>query len=262
MNLFRRIARCGPWRRLLPACLLVLANGCALGEYEARMDAQRKRLDVLDQENRFLNEPIAQPKTENKEGEKSPTWPFEVYVRLPKDFGMSVNATLAYNAQPLCRYSARDGYAAFVAAGLIPEKKDDKGKETKPAPGEWPVERFRANVHGALRELCLKDRIAGFPSLEGASFTKMTKIPIGEQGEARPALEFSVLYFKAGDFRFDFYFHQQSNRQVAIVFQYPLSVANDENLKKGIDMSLATTAFGSEAANRRNAFQNRRHFKR
>jgi hypothetical protein len=262
MNPFQGIAVVGRCGRLLPTCLLVLAAGCALGDYEARIDAQRKRLDVMDEENRFLGEPIEMPKTENKDGTKSPTWPCDVYVRLPKDFGTSINATLVYNSQPLCRYSVRDGYVAFVAAGLIAEKKDTKGKDSKPAASEWPVDVFRANVHGGLREHCHKDRIAGFPSLEGVSYAKITKVPVSEQGEPLPAIEFAAVAAKTAEFRFDLYFHQQSNRQVAIVFQYPLTVSNDDNLKKGIDLSLSTVALGSEAANRRFALQKRRQFKR
>jgi hypothetical protein len=262
MNHCRGIAAAGAWRPLLPTCLLVVAAGCALGDYEARIDAQRKRLDVIDEENRFLGEPIDVPKTENKDGTKSPTWPVDVYVRLPKDFGASINATLSHNSQPLCRYSARDGYVAFMAAGLIAEKKDTKGKDSKPAASEWPIDVFRANVHGGLREHGHKDRIAGFPSLEGVSYAKMTKVPVSDQGEPLPAIEFAVVYVKTAEFRFDIYFHQQSNRQVAIVFQYPLALASDENLKKGIDLSLSTVALGSEAANKRFAFQKRRQFKR
>jgi hypothetical protein len=266
MNPLRGTAAAGAWRRFLPGCLLVMVAGCALGDYEAQIDKQRKRLDVLDEENRFLNEPIEVPKTENKDGTKSPTWPFDVYVRLPKDFGASINATLSFSSQPLFRYGPRDGYYAFVAAGLIPEKKDSKdskGKDSKPAPSEWPVETFRANVHGALREYCYKElKIASFPPLDGASYRKMTKVPLSDEGEPLPAIAFDVLYFKAGDFRFDLYFHQQNNLQAAIVFQYPQSLANDENLKKGLDWSLSTIAFGSEAANRRFALQRRRQFKR
>jgi hypothetical protein len=268
MSTLRPIAGVDAWRRLWPACLVVFLGGCALGDYEARIDAQRKRLDVLDEESRFLNEPIVVPKTEDKDGTKSLTWPFDVYLRLPKDFGASINATLSFNSQPLFRYGPRDGYYAFVAAGLIAEKKDSKdnkdgkGKESKPAPSEWPVETFRANVHGALREYCYKDlKLAGFPPLAGVSYTKMTKA-VSDEGEPLPAIAFDVVYFKVGEVRFDHYFYQHSDRQAAIVFQYPQSLANDENLKKGIDWSLSTVAFGSEAANRRSAFQKRRQFKR
>jgi hypothetical protein len=273
MNSFRATAV--PWRWLLLSSLLVPAAGCALRDYEDRIDAQRKRLDVLDEENRFLNDSIEVPKTENKDGVKSLVWPFDVYARLPKDFGASINLTLSFNSQPLFRYGPREGYYAFAAAGLIPEKKenkdgkdakdskDSKGKDSKPAPSEWPVDTFRANVHGALREYCRKEaKIAGFPSLEGVSYTKMSKLPVNDQGESLPAIGFDVVYFKAGEFRFDLYFHQQSNRQAALVFQYPLAQATDDNLKKGIDWSLSTVAFGSEAANRRSALQKRRQFKR
>jgi hypothetical protein len=266
MNQHRGIAAVRVRQCLLPSCLLVLVAGCALGDYETRIDKQRKRLDVLDDENRFLNEPIEVPNTENKDGTKSPAWPFNVSIRLPRDFGASIGATFSFNSQPLFRCSTRDNYCAFVAAGLIPEKKDGKdakGKDAKPAPSEWPVEKFRANVYGALREYCYKDpKIASFPSLEGVSYTKMTKVTVGETGELLPAIAFDVVYFKAGEFRFDCYFHQQNDRQAAIVFQYPLASANDENLKKGIDMSLASIAFGAEASNRRLAFLMRRQFKR
>jgi hypothetical protein len=263
MNSLRTIAASSARQRFWPGCLLVLVAGCALGDYEARIDKQRKRLDALDEESRFLNEPIEVPRTDNKDGTKSPAWPFDVCVRLPRDFGASVNATLSFNSQPLFRCGARENYCAFVAAGLIPEEKDGKAKDGKPGASEWPVKTFRANVQGALREYCYNDpKIARFPSLQDVSYTKMSKLPVGEDGELLPAIAFEVVYFKAGAFRFDCYFHQLGSRQAAIVFQYPLAIADDENLKKGIDMSLSTVAFGAEAAHRRFAFQQRRQFRR
>src|SRR5438067_1445687 len=135
-----------PTVHVLLACVLASAVGCGLGDYEARIDTQRKRIEILDEETRYLGEPIENPKYEAKDGTRVAYWPFEVFLRLPKEMGASVKATYIVNAQPLFRYGAGEKYGALVAAGRIPEKKEGKEKDSKPTPPEWPVETFRANV--------------------------------------------------------------------------------------------------------------------
>src|SRR5882724_10584241 len=193
-----------PICRLLPACMLLCAFGCALGEYESRIDVQRKRLEFLDEENRSLGEPIENPKFETKESGKIAYWPFDVFVRLPREFTSSANTHFSSGAQPLFRFNGREGHYVFVAAGLIPEKKDSKGKESKPAASEWPVETFRNNVRGALLDAYFKEKNANpnFPAIEEGErflkqFPKITLTPRNEYGEKLSSVDFNAGAFVA-----------------------------------------------------------------
>src|SRR5258708_7859392 len=98
-----------PFRRLLPACLLLCAFGCAMGEYESRIDVQRKRLEFLDEENRTLGEPIEIPKYETKESGKVAYWPFDVFLRPPREFSTSASTNFSSGTQPLFRFNGREG---------------------------------------------------------------------------------------------------------------------------------------------------------
>jgi hypothetical protein len=261
-----------PWRanirRLLPACALLCVFGCALGEYESRIDVQRKRLDFLDEENRTLGEPIDLPKYDTKESGKVAYWPFDVFLRPPREVATVSRANFSSGSLPLFRFNGREGVYLFVAAGLIPEKKE-KGKESKPAASEWPVETFRNNVRGALLDAYFKEKNANpkFPAIEEGDpflkqFPKITLTPRNEYGETLGSVEFNAGAFVADTARFDIYFHQSGNKQAAVVFQYPVALANDEPLKKGIDWSLKTFGIGTDGANKRVALHNRRTFKR
>jgi hypothetical protein len=258
-----------PVCRLLPVCVLLCAFGCEMQEYRDRVDVQRKRLDFLDEENRSLTEPIDNPKYETKESGKVAYWPFDVFLRPPREFATSTSANSSSGALPLFRFSGREGVYLFVAAGLIAEKKDPKGKESKPAPSEWPVETFRNNVRGALLDSYIKEKNVNpkFPAIDEGDlflkqFPKFTLTPRNEYGEKLSPIDFNAGAFVADTARFDIYFHQNGNKQAAVVFQYPVSLANDEQLKKGIDGSLKTFGIGTDGANKRVALHNRRNFKR
>jgi hypothetical protein len=90
----------------------------------------------------------------------------------------------------------------------------------------------------------------------------MSKTPLNEAGDPLPSVEYEAIAFQAENLRFDLYFHQHGNKQVAIIFQYPPAWVSEEFLVKGVDWSLKTLAFGAEASARRNALQSRRQFQR
>lgn len=264
-----RVKTFRPVCRLLPAGVLLCAFGCALGEYESRIDTQRKRLEFLDEENRTLGEPIEIPKYETKESGKVAYWPFDVFLRPPREVSTSTSANFSSGSLPLFRFNGREGVYLFVAAGLIPEKKDPKSKESKPAPSEWPVETFRNNVRGALLDSYFKEKNANpkFPAIDEGDpflkqFPKITLTPRNEYGENLNSVEFNAGAFVADTTRFDIYFHQSGNKQAAVVFQYPVALAGDEQLKKGIDWSLKTFGVGVDGSNKRAVLNNRRTFKR
>src|SRR5947209_6889904 len=135
-------AVCGDprWRRLFPilVCMPLFGaalGGCALGDYEARIDAQRKRLEVVDEENRYLSpEAIDNPQFDVKDKattKKASYWPFDVFLRPPRDIAPMTAKKDGYmfNFQEprLFRYAGAKGYNMFVAAGLIEKEKPKDG---------------------------------------------------------------------------------------------------------------------------------------
>src|SRR5579872_252464 len=71
-----------PLRNLLFGLLVLSAAGCGLSDYQNRMDAQRARIQKFDDAHQALGDPIDIPTLPGK----GPSWPFDVYVRLPKSY--------------------------------------------------------------------------------------------------------------------------------------------------------------------------------
>jgi hypothetical protein len=258
----------------LAASLVVTALGCALRDYEAHIDAQRDRLKVFDDENRLLSEAIEVPtfKAKSKEGldVDLPYWPFDVYLRLPKDISGKLRDKAQFNYQdlPLFRYSAaRDGYNVFVAAGLIADKKEPD-KDGKPRTAVWTPDTFREYVRGALMDFYRKEYRVNpeFPVLDRSKFKKFQLYPIDDHGKPLSVpVTFEGIGFK-DDFNrnlkefslFQVYFHQAENRQVAIIFQSPLAWMTDQNLIDAVDRSLKTLETGGYATLQRQALLKRK----
>jgi hypothetical protein len=272
MRLLRDTLAAAPRRRVLPACVLLAAFGCGLGDYENHIDAQRERLKTFDEENKFLggaiNVPTYKAKTKANLDIDLPYWPFDVFLRLPKD--MSTEPTrdhFGHQNLPLFRYPTnRDGYNAFIAAGLIAEKRPPD-KDGKPRPPEWSIDTFRDSVRGALMDYYRKEykALPEFPAFERSRFQKMVKQPLDEGGQRLSPVAYEAIAFK-DDFNrnlkefslFQVYIHQAENRQVAIIFQSPLTWISDDNLIKAVDWSLKTLETGPHAGTRRIALEKRK----
>src|SRR5262245_4545061 len=91
-------------------CLLfLLLAGCGLSDYESRIDQERIRVKIFDEENKVLGDLIDRPYDVVKiaEGKEILTqiWPFDVFLRVPKDVNnKSEGKTAAYAAEHLKLY--------------------------------------------------------------------------------------------------------------------------------------------------------------
>jgi hypothetical protein len=242
----------------LPACLLLSTLGCGLRDYEARIDAQRQRVQFLDDENRLLGGAIVPP----SDALGAPAWPFDIFLRLPRQVGTASSAI--YQANPpkpqdpqLFRYAGPAGFNVFLAAGRT------AGKDTKVRPGEWSIATFRTQVRGALLEYHWKEYKVNpqFALLDKLQLPKITKLPVNERGAALSAIDYDSTAFAAEAFRYDLYFHQHASRQLAVIFQYPSASAADENWKQAMDWSLKTLDV-TQAPVKRAALVSRRQFKK
>jgi hypothetical protein len=242
--------------------LCVSLAGCGLGDYESRMDAERARVKLFDEENRLLDALAEQPseKVADKEGGEveRPVWPFEVFVRLPQAVSGKV-AGRYHGSQsppvPLFRYAGKDGFNVFIAAGLAAERNEKNIYK----PGEWPVDDFRQNVRLALHEYYSKT-YAYARLFKQDQTVKDRRQPQSWRGESLPALEFDKQVGNDADNKavkensqFEVYFYRLPGRQAALVFQVPQRLASDKQTTDGIDLCLKSLDISDKAPQRREA---------
>ena len=73
-------------KKILMTTAFALACGCGLSDYEKRMDEQRERMNLFDEENATLGDLIDMPSGKDPRGAEIKV-PFEIYLRLPKGIG-------------------------------------------------------------------------------------------------------------------------------------------------------------------------------
>ena len=240
-------------------CAVVALAGCNLREYQERMDIQAKRLETFDTENRLLSGSyLAMPlvEAEKKEGTKQgagvPAWPFEIFLRPPREFKTVAEATV-YEAPTrdvrLFRYMGNhDGtYSLLVAAAVLIG--DEKTKDGKHRRGEFTVREFRERVHSAAFDYYRKEynKISPpstflAPGKDG--YNKVAKVPVNDRGENLPPIEFDAVASRdtfnqnKETGTFELYFHHEDLRQVAILVQFPSTKENDNGFREAEDWSL------------------------
>jgi len=249
-----------PYRSLLLTLFCLIAAGCGLGDYESRMDAERARVKLYDEENRLLGELVEQPSEKVRDREAGgdvdrPVWPFVVCLRLPQGIaGMDSGRFQGVPTVPVFRYPGKDGYNVFVAAGMLVER----NKENVYRPGEWPAEDFRQGVRAGVREYYKK--IYDFIPLKllKDQAVKDIKARTSWRSEDLPPLEFERYDGNDNDNKnlkdnsnFDLYIHRQGNRQVAIAVQVPQSLAKEKQTTDAIDLCLKSLDISEQAGDRR-----------
>lgn len=150
--------------RFLVVGFLLLAGGCGLSDYEARMKETQVALDRFDEETRLLDEPIYVPLNPRKEGEGVAKPVVELFFRPPR--GIKQNYDLnpldgllfRYGRKPkeaaaepvrlpdtpppprVIRYDPVDGFQEVLVAWLVPD------------PNKKPVELkdFAAQILGLI----------------------------------------------------------------------------------------------------------------
>ncbi len=245
-------------RLALVAALALVAVGCGLSDYEQRMDAQRARMKLFDEESKQLDDAIEIPT--RKEGDKEVSvWPFDVFLRLPKGYSAAPKE-YGYNKLVLCRYAGKDGHSIFVAAGLLAER----AKDNKYKPGEWPAEDFRLNVRGALQEF-YKQEMKFIVTLPASKLERQTIQPASWQADKLPPLVVEreaftdqINTFIKEHSMFRIYHHHQDKHQVAVIYQFPKAQENDAVLATAIDWSIKSLDIGATASGKRVVLASRR----
>lgn len=244
-------------------CLGLLGiAGCGLSEYEERMDRQRLRIKVFDEENRALDEILEPPMTRASEPD-APTvsaWPFSVYVRLPKDVQAGPpgdDNKFGGKTVYLYRYpNPSTQLNVFVAAALVGEPKLDKQKADKGEPRhvELPTEDFRSYCFQGLKDYYLKTNKVPIPIPAKIQYKPEKKDPRDLRGNLLAPVVYDMFTFtdeaikgvkEPSDFRT--YFLQKGNRQLCILFQVPQRLTRDDAVNRSIEWTLRTLDIGDEA---------------
>lgn len=252
--------------RFRPCFVLLFAlAGCGLSDYEGRMDAQRARVQFLDEENRNLGDVIERPFFIAQD-QKQPFWPFDVFLRLPQGISGAVkdNSQFVGDNLSLFRYGGAEGYNVFVAAGGIYEPARD-GKEAKIEAGEWPKPAFRNNVREALRDYYRKQYKVDLPMPDFNKLSAYAVEPKDETGKPLPKIGYEAVRFTDQNnptikdhSEFRVYFHEQPGKQVAVIYQFPVSRSTDQALNAALDWSLKSLDISPAADFKRQQFKKRR----
>src|SRR5262245_25290004 len=221
------------------AVAFVLVGGCGLSDYEKRMDEQRDRLNLIDEENAALGDLIDMPSGKDPYGNEIKL-PFEIFLRLPKGVSGAFqerDSMYVFEKQPLFRYGNKTDVNVFAAWARIAEK----DAKTKPKEDEVLPEDFRRRVRGALMDFIAR---VCFVNANPPNFNQANKDPrqVMRDGKMRK-LDLESLAFDARPepqrSRFLVYFLTWNDQnQSAVVYQVP--VKDLGQYTRGVDISLRT----------------------
>lgn len=254
-------------RRLAGILVVMLAAslGCGLSDYEQRMDDERARMKVLDEENQILGELIETPseRTKDKDGNEhsARAWTFDIFLRVPK--GAATRSEdkegWSFAAKALKLYwfkGGMDGYGLLASASTI-GKRDKDGNVMD----GLPVKEFQENVYEAI-DLFLKSK-----KLEASQFVVASEKEVFRPATAKPGspgVEVDLVTYRPRDavatdlLQLNVYFHQYGLRQAAIVYYFPSRKGADVAVKDATRLSLCWLDIGPTAAARRALFQSMR----
>jgi hypothetical protein len=239
------------------AIAFVLAGGCGLSDYEKRMDEQRDRLNLIDEENAALGDLIDMPSGKDPYGGEIKV-PFEIFLRVPKGVSGAFqerDSLYVFEKQLLVRYIGNKTDVNVFAAWARIAEKDAK---TKPKEDEVLPEDFHRRVRGALMDFIARTGFNANPP----NFNQANKDPrqVLRDGKMRK-LDLESLAFddprpEPQRSRFLVYFLTWNDRQGAVVYQVPLKDVGQYT--KGVDISLRTLEIANIAQAQRAAFRTRK----
>jgi hypothetical protein len=239
--------------RTLLAIFVLTLCGCGVNEYQQRMDAQRARIQELDDTNALLDDPIEMPTVQAGVGkELGPAWPFPVFLRLPQGFGTTPKDNTPYYLH-FFRYAGADpSYSLFISAAWVADT-EAKQEELK----KFTSRNFRLYVRRAIEDYYFKtNKFKLTLSDKVEERNEIVKPFVNYPDDAKPMRygyrEYNDLANKAlaDHSLFRAYFMEDSGKQICIVEQRPLRVPN-ETFDKAMKASLRTLDVGPDAASKR-----------
>ena len=255
------------WRKrllgqMVAALIVLAASGCGLRDYQSRMDEQRKRVQEIDEFHSLLDDPIEMPvMLYLNSKEEKPAWPFEIYLRLPKGYGMTPKDKTPYYI-PCFRYSGGDpAYSVFIAAANLVES------DAKQDVGKYTAKNFRVYVKRAIEDFYVKtyDKFKLTLPEKVEERSDIVKSFALYPDEGKPMLFKIYEYYDTANVKtkdhsvFRVHLHEDGARQICIVEQRPLRMPNEAH-DKAFRACLRTLDMSPEAATKRSQFKKARGF--
>lgn len=219
----------------------VWTAGCGLSAYEAKMAAEQKRIETLDEENKLLGDPIELPQDGNASGlplgvnsaaKKAP----EIFLRLPRSLSSKSDpgtyGDILHHFGRVQTSSYGRGYG--------------QGNDAKANPFEDAYVGVTANQNfDDFKNKVLQPF--------GVQPTEWAKVEINPPGRNR--IEFQATRFvDANSASFLVYLHPGATAQVAIILRVSGAQVQSAEVKKGVDLTLQSLALGTEAEQQRQRF--------
>ena len=230
---------------------LLMACGCSMADYEARMDKNAQRLKIFDEENKYLGDMLELPTPVSlKDKVVVPGLPVELYLRPPKEVASRPKENelpFGLASTPLFRYPGPPGFNVFITAAKIQEKGEPKDGV--------PTSEFGNRVLAGVRDFYKREFKASDIPFKTQTLPELTK-PIDPLVTPIEVDHVPIFDNLKPPSNISIYFYQRGMYQAAVLYFYP-SEKRDE-FKKSIDMSIATLALDDEAQKRKAEFQKRR----
>jgi hypothetical protein len=225
-------------RLVFLAAILSGIAGCGLSEYQAKMASEQKRIELVDEENKFLGDPLEFPfRNAAPASPQDPPKP-DVFLRLPKGFSSKPDD------KPV-----GDFYYHFGRVSTP--------HTSRYSPSSGTQENFFQDAYVAVAFDNKTDEFSKkvFQPFGSSQWTEMNRVVKDLPG--RTKLEYQA--FSASDAAnppstYYCYFYQGPNILVAVIFRVPKDQAQAASVSKGIDYCLQSLAVGMEAGQQRQRF--------
>lgn len=252
---------------VLLAAGAMFTGGCGLADYEKRMDEQNAYVQLFDEENRLLGEPLEMPMLTIKEKEGirvvKPLM-FDFFLRPQKGIANKIkpeDPAFSYEKLALFRYEGPQGYNVFATTCIAaPEQKGIKS----PFPEALKIKEFQQHVRGALMGFYQKRYGRSMPWLspEMDATKPLVRSILNPQGKpAQIKFDTQILADqpgKKGGSLFYVYYSSTPQAHGAVIAQIPAQFSDDANLKRALELSINTYAVGPDATKKRNDYRRMR----
>ena len=144
----------------------------------------------------------------------------------------------------------------FVALALTPDQRaPGKAKDEEISP-----ETFAARVRTGLQDFIRREYSLNANPPDVSQLKKETREAL--RNNSKITLNFQTLAFEnqgqQGPTRFALFFTQMGNRQAAVIYQFPQTLATDQQFQRMLEYSLKTLEISYLADNLRTSFKNKK----
>ena len=218
---------------------LLACTGCGVSEYQALMESEQKRIELIDEENKFLGDPVELPFRSAAPANPQDLPKPDVFFRLPKGFATKPEE------KPFAEF-----FYHFTRKPNPPR--------SRVSPADAPAQ--ENSIQDVYLAVAFDNKTKEFSDKVFQLNPKVSEMPrISKEPPGRAKLEYQM--FSGSDaanppstYLFYFYQNPGQNILIAVVFHLPKDKEQDANVSKAINYSLQSLAVGSDAIQPRSRF--------